>query len=79
MHGYMHIQTVVTIYFTRSHTHACTLRQCSMPVGVTDRDILQYMMVKKVEGTETIVVVFKDAKHPKVPEKKGFIRFETKN
>ena len=49
-------------------------RQCKMPPGVTDRDLLQYMWVKKDESTNTTFVVFKDATHPKIPERKDFIR-----
>ena len=46
-----------------------------MPVGVTDRDILQYMWIKKDESSNTTFVAFKDATHPNVPERKDFIRY----
>ena len=49
-------------------------RQCKMPPGVTDRDLLQYMWVKKDESSNTTFVVFKDASHPTKPERKDFIR-----
>ena len=46
-----------------------------MPPGVTDRDLLQYMWVKKDESSNTTFVAFKDATHPKIPERKDFIRY----
>ena len=45
-----------------------------MPVGVTDREMLQYMWVKKDESNNTTFVIFKDAQHQDVPETKHFIR-----
>jgi len=45
-----------------------------MPIGVSDRDLLQYMWVKKDESTNTTFVVYCNATHPKVPERKGFVR-----
>ena len=45
-----------------------------MPVGVTDREMLQYVWVKKDESNKTTYIIFKDTEHPDVPETKGFIR-----
>ena len=63
---------------THTHTHLhvlCVCRRCKMPPGITDRDILQYMWVKKNRKTDTTCVVLKDATHPKFPELEGFIRY----
>ena len=45
-----------------------------MPIGMTDRDLVQFMWVKKDESTKTTYVIYKNAVHPKMPEKKGFVR-----
>ena len=46
-----------------------------MPTGFTDRDLLQYMWVKKDDRTNTTFILFKPATHPDFPEKKDFIRY----
>ena len=51
------------------------IRQFKMPAGCTDRDLLQYMKTHKDESSNVTIIVMKNAKHQKVPEKKGFIRY----
>ena len=46
-----------------------------MPPGVTDRDLLQYMWIKKDESSNTTFVIFKDATHPKISKRKDFVRY----
>ena len=46
-----------------------------MPIGISDRDLLQYVWKKRDEDTNTTFIVYRDAVHPKVPEKKELIRY----
>ena len=52
-------------------------RQGQLPTGIKDRDLLQYMWVKKDERTDITrtFVILKAATHPKCPEQKGYIRY----
>lgn len=57
--------------------YTCLYWRIKMPTGFTDRDLLQYMWVKKDDRTNTTFILFKPATHPDFPEKKDFIRAQT--
>lgn len=59
--------------------YCCVHWQGQLPTGIKDRDLLQYMWVKKDERTDITrtFVILKAATHPKCPEQKGYIRAQT--
>ena len=45
-----------------------------MPIGVSDRDIVQYVTQRKDDSEDLFYVLYKNATHPKKPEQKGVVR-----
>jgi len=46
-----------------------------MPPGVTDRDLVQHIGLRRDEGTNTVYILYKNATHEKYPEREGMIRY----
>ena len=50
------------------------LRVAKMPLTVTDRDLVQFIRRQHDEATNTTYILYRNASHPKAPEKKGLVR-----
>ena len=51
-----------------------SLRVFKMPPGVTNRDLVQFISKQHDEATNTTYLLFRNATHPAVPEKKELVR-----
>ena len=45
-----------------------------MPIMVSDRDIVQFIRREKDESTNTTYFLYRNASHPKCPERRGVVR-----
>ena len=45
-----------------------------MPIGVADRDIVQYISQRRDESTNTTYILYRNTTHPDRPERKGIVR-----
>ena len=49
-------------------------RRSRMPLAIADRDLVQYIGQRFDEPTNTTYLLYHNATHPKVPEKRGLVR-----
>ena len=50
-------------------------RKSKMPLTVSDRDVVQFIRREHDEASNTTYFLYRNATHPKYPERRGIVRY----